>query len=95
MATARSQAALDRLSKTLDGDGRLILQPVDVTDQASAAVALDRAAAEFGAVRGVVNAAAVGDGGMLGSEPDADRVRAILMSTCWAPCCLRPRRFRT
>jgi NAD(P)-dependent dehydrogenase (short-subunit alcohol dehydrogenase family) len=79
MATARTQAALDRLSDDLGPDykDRLSLQPVDVTDAGSAGAAFDRAAADFGAVRGVVNCAAVGDGGMLGATPDADRARTI------------------
>jgi NAD(P)-dependent dehydrogenase (short-subunit alcohol dehydrogenase family) len=80
MATARAATALERLSDNLGPDHkhRLLLQPVDVTDMQSASSAFERAAAEFGGLRGVVNCAAAGDGGMLGATPDAGRARAIL-----------------
>lgn len=79
MATARTRAALDRLAEALGPahSGRLSLRTVDVTDEASAGAAFDQAAADFGALRGVVNCAAVGDMGMLGAAPDAARTRTI------------------
>jgi NAD(P)-dependent dehydrogenase (short-subunit alcohol dehydrogenase family) len=80
MATARSTAALERLAGSIGpaDRSRLSLQQVDVVDMSSASRAFERAAAELGGVRGVVNCAATGDDGMTGSAPDADRARAIL-----------------
>jgi NAD(P)-dependent dehydrogenase (short-subunit alcohol dehydrogenase family) len=80
MATARSKDALARISAQVRGTARerFRTRTVDVVDQASAEDAFAEAAAELGGIRGVVNAAAVGDDGMTAINPDAERIRRVL-----------------